>query len=120
MNEKTMKKPAEPVKTVKKVKAEASMDAAKLVWKDRLLSIEHWKRFVLMVLFLVITGVAAYIMMVLILLQFVWGLVAGEGNDKLRFFGNSLSHYIYQMLRFLTYNTEDKPFPFADWPDGDN
>ena len=27
--------------------------------------------------------------------------------------------FIYQNLQFLTYNSEQKPFPFADWPEAD-
>lgn len=88
-------------------------------WSERLLSADHWLRFVFMVLFAIILGVASYVIAALVLLQFVWALVTGEGNDKLREFGSSLSQYIYQMLRFLTYNSEDKPFPFADWPESE-
>ena len=89
-------------------------------WQGRLLSVDHWLRFVFMVLFAIILGVVGYVMTALVVLQFIWGLITGEGNDKLRDFGSSLSQYIYQTLRFLTYNTEDKPFPFADWPDSES
>ncbi|MGH1487625.1 MAG: DUF4389 domain-containing protein [Cellvibrionaceae bacterium] len=89
-------------------------------WGERLLSVDHWLRFAFMVLFAIILGVVSYVMTVLVIIQFIWALVAGEGNDKLREFGSSLSQYIYQTLRFLTYNTEDKPFPFADWPESEN
>ncbi|MEO0444078.1 MAG: DUF4389 domain-containing protein [Pseudomonadota bacterium] len=89
-------------------------------WQQRLLSVGHWLRFVFMALFAIILGVVGYVMTALVVLQFLWGLITGEGNDKLRDFGSSLSQYIYQILRFLTYNTEDKPFPFADWPDSES
>ena len=86
-------------------------------WKERLTSPEHWLRFVFMVLFGVISGIAGYVITAVVVLQFVWALITGEGNDKLRKFGGSLSQYIFQILSFLTYNTEDKPFPFSDWPE---
>lgn len=105
---------------VKEVKAE-SVETIDIEpsWKERLLSADHWLRFVFMVLFAIILGVAAYVISVLVVIQFVWALVTGEGNEKLRNFGGSLGVYIHQTLRFLTYNTEDKPFPFADWPDNE-
>ena len=89
-------------------------------WKDRLLSVDHWLRFAFMVLFLLILGVVSYLIVALVVLQFFWALIAGEGNDKLRDFGSSVARFILQVLRFLTYNTDDKPFPFADWPESEN
>ena len=86
---------------------------------QRLTTPERWLRLVFMLLFGIISGVAGYIITAVVVINFVWGLVTGEGNDKLRDFGSSLSQYIYQILRFLTYNTEDKPFPFSDWPESE-
>ncbi len=88
-------------------------------WSERLLSTDHWLRFVFMLLFAFILGIISYVVTALVLLQFIWALVTGEGNDKLRKFGSSAAQYIYQILRFLTYNSEDKPFPFADWPESE-
>lgn len=105
----------------KTVEAESveTIDDVEPSWKERLLSADHWLRFVFMVLFAIILGLVSYVITVLVILQFIWALVSGEGNDKLREFGSSLSQYIYQILRFLTYNSEDKPFPFADWPESE-
>ncbi|MGH1440488.1 MAG: DUF4389 domain-containing protein [Cellvibrionaceae bacterium] len=105
----------------KPVEAESveTIDDVEPNWNERLLSADHWLRFVFMVLFALILGAASYVITVLVIIQFVWALVTGEGNDKLREFGSSVSQYIYQMLRFLTYNSEDKPFPFADWPESE-
>lgn len=85
----------------------------------RLLSSTHWIRCVFMVLFAVIAGVASYVIAILIIIQFLFALVTGSSEARLQAFGNSLSQYIYQILRFLTYNSEDKPFPFSDWSNVD-
>jgi len=45
--------------------------------KDRLLSTDHWLRFVFMVLFAVIACVASYVIAILIVIQFVFALVTG-------------------------------------------
>jgi len=86
-------------------------------WKEKVLSADHWLRFVFMVLFAGIACVASYVVAVLIIIQFIFALFTGNSNDRLRSFGASLSQYIFQILSFLTYNSEDKPFPFADWPE---
>jgi hypothetical protein len=90
------------------------------LWKDRLLSVDHWLRFGFMVVFVLILSVVSYLIVGLVILQFCWALIAGEGNDKLRDFGSSVSRFILHVLRFLTYNTDIKPFPFTDWPKPEN
>lgn len=84
--------------------------------KDRLLSSEHWLRFVFMVLFAVVACVASYVVATVIVIQFIFALVTGSGADRLTAFGGSLSTYLFQILQYLTYNSEEKPFPFQDWP----
>lgn len=85
--------------------------------KQNLTSKRHWMRLIFMVLFALLLQVAALVMWALVAVQFVWALVTGSDNDQLRRFGHSLATFIYEALQFLTYNTEHKPFPFADWPD---
>lgn len=85
--------------------------------KSNLTSRRHWMRLVFMVLFAFLLQVASLVMWALVAVQFLWALITGSDNDKLRRFGQSLATYIFEALRFLTYNTEQKPFPFSDWPD---
>jgi hypothetical protein len=51
-----------------------------------------------------------------VVLQFLFTVFSGETNANLRQFGASLSRYTYQLMLYLTYNTDDKPFPFGPWP----
>jgi hypothetical protein len=51
--------------------------------------------------------------------QFCQVLFTGEINVQLRAFGQSLATYAYQIVTYLTFNTEVRPFPFdAEWPEG--
>lgn len=84
--------------------------------KSNLLSAEHWMRLVFMILFAFVLYVAGFVMTFLVIVQFIFALVTGKANANLRQLGDSLSQFIYAVLRFLTYNTDDKPFPFAPWP----
>lgn len=85
--------------------------------KSKLLSADHWLRFVFMVLFVVIAVVTSYVAALLIVVQFIFALVKGESDKKLQSFGANLSQYVFQILSFLTYNSEEKPFPFSDFPE---
>lgn len=87
--------------------------------KSNLLSTPRWIRLIFMVLFAVALQVAGTVMYVVVVVQFIISLVTGSCNKALRSFGSSLSKFIYQTLQFLTYNSEEKPFPFADWPESD-
>jgi hypothetical protein len=42
--------------------------------------------------------------------------LTGQTNGNLKNFGASLARYIYSCLLFVTYNSDDKPYPFAQWP----
>jgi len=84
--------------------------------KSNLLSATHWIRLVYMVLFALVLQVAGTVMYFVVTVQFVYSLVTGKNHEILRNFGGNLSTFIYQTLQFLSYNSEEKPFPFSDWP----
>lgn len=84
--------------------------------KSNLTSSKHWLRLVFMLLFAAVLQLASLVMWVLVIVQFLFSLITGEDNQHLRRFGHSLSTYIYDVLKFLCYSSEEKPFPFADWP----
>ena len=79
----------------------------------------NWLRVLFMALFLMIYWIAEMVIFLVIFLQWISTIVTGETNEQLKTFGQSLSTYIYQIMRYLTYNTEDKPFPLAAWPSGE-
>ena len=85
--------------------------------KSNLTSGKHWMRLVYMVLFAIFLQVASVVMTVLVVVQFLFALITGADNINLRKFGDSLSIYIFSVLQFLIYNSEEKPFPFSDWPE---
>ena len=84
--------------------------------KDNLRKRQTWLRGLYMLLFIVIFHVAEFLIGAVVLLQFLFTLFSGDTNPRLRRFGSSLSQYVYQVLRFLTFNTEAMPYPFAEWP----
>jgi hypothetical protein len=114
------KKDVEPTSKIEvSVQRKTEDNAESRSLMERLLSTKKWLRFVFMVLFFIIICVLSYLVGILVLLQFIFALVTGSDNEKLRHLGSSFSLYIAQILQFLTYNSEGKPFPFADWPDAE-
>ncbi|OLS63342.1 DUF4389 domain-containing protein [Pseudomonas putida] len=69
-----------------------------------------------MLLFLLVWQVAQTLLGLLVLVQLIYRLVYGAPNAGLMNFGDSLSQFLAQIGRFGSFHTEQKPWPFADWP----
>jgi len=75
-----------------------------------------WKRGLFMLLFIFLMGVTKFVTLVVVALQFLMVLFTGKYNDNLLQLGKKLSAYQYQILLFITYNSEFQPFPIGEWP----
>lgn len=78
-----------------------------------------WVRFLLMILMGMAFHLAATLLGVLALVQFVLALVAGGPNERLQQLGRGLGRYFRQLTDFLSFASEEAPFPFSDWPSAD-
>jgi hypothetical protein len=87
--------------------------------KTNLQSKSTWVRVLYMLLFVLAYSAAEFVLGVTVVIQVIIKLVTGSLNERLKKFGKQISVYIYDVLNFLTFNTEDKPFPFDEWPTGD-
>ncbi|MBO66950.1 MAG: glucose-1-phosphate thymidylyltransferase [Acidiferrobacteraceae bacterium] len=78
---------------------------------------DHWLRLVFALLYF---GLIFYLVRILVGLvlvaQFILAAALGEPNDRLLRFTEDLHSFSYHALRFITWNTDDRPFPFSDWP----
>ena len=77
---------------------------------------ETWIRGVYILVFVFAYSVAEIVMGAVVFMQFMLLLFTGSKNDKLLVLGQDVSYYIYQVMRYLTFNTDEKPCPFSDWP----
>lgn len=77
-----------------------------------------WLRALFMVLFAIIYSVTEVVFVAVVVFQFGFVLISGKPNQRLLSFGQSLSTFLYEILVYFTYNTEEKPFPFGAWPLG--
>jgi len=77
-----------------------------------------WWRALYMLLFTIIYGIAEVVVAAVVLFQLLSVLFTGSTNERLLNLGQNLSTYVYQILLFLTFNSDERPYPFGDWPDG--
>lgn len=85
--------------------------------EDNLKSRSTWLRLLFMIVLAFIYGLSRIVVGAVVVLQFLWVLFTGETNERMTVFGKSLATYTYQILLYLTYNSDERPFPFdLDWP----
>jgi hypothetical protein len=85
---------------------------------EHIKSSSTWLRLLFMILFFALWSISRIVVFAVVVLQFLWVLFSGEANLRLRHLGHSLATYSYQIVRYLTFDTDDQPFPFSDWPSG--
>lgn len=81
-----------------------------------LTNVNTWIRLTYMVLFALLVMAARLLVSIVVILQFALVLVFGRDNENLRNLGQGLGKWVYQAIMFLTFNSNDKPFPFDEWP----
>jgi hypothetical protein len=84
--------------------------------KEKLSDTGTWLRGLYMLLFIFILGLTKFVVGALVIFQFFNSLFTGSANERLVDFGQNLAEYISQTVLFLCYSSEEKPFPFNDWP----
>ena len=75
-----------------------------------------WARGLFSLAFILLFALAETLLTVLAIVQFGWLLLYRTPNPQLRAFGASLGAWMAQVARFQAAQTEDKPFPWGDWP----
>lgn len=75
-----------------------------------------WIRGLFMLLMALAFHVCATVLGFVVIIQFVMTLLNDAPNARLVSFGRSMGSYLRQIADFLTFATEEMPFPFSEWP----
>jgi len=76
-----------------------------------------WVRLFFMLVLTFLYGLSRVVIGAVIVIQFFYVLLTGETKEGLKAFGHSLAIYSYEVIDYLTFNTDEKPFPFDGvWP----
>ncbi len=79
-----------------------------------------WRRGLFMLVCGFLYKIAEVVVVAVAILQFLFKLTTGDENKQLKILGQGLSLFFYQTMQFLTFNSEEKPFPFNPWPNNIN
>jgi hypothetical protein len=77
-----------------------------------------WLRGLLMILMAMAFQISATLLALGAIIQFVLALLSETPNARLIAFGQSLGLYLSQIASFVSFATEEVPFPFSAWPSG--
>jgi hypothetical protein len=87
--------------------------------KDNIKKQSTWMRALYMLLFFAFYTLAEIVLFVVIIFQFLLKLLTGDTNDRLRKLSQCIATYVYQILQFLSFNSDSHPYPFGAWPKGE-
>ena len=87
---------------------------------DNLKQSSAWVRIILTVAFAVALYPVFLVLLVLMIAQMLFVIITGESNANLRSLGVALSAYVFQIVQFMSYVTDTKPFPFSEFPKAEN
>jgi len=77
-----------------------------------------WVRGLLMILMAAAFQISGTLLALGAIVQFVLALLGDTPNAQVIAFGRSLGLYLSQIASFVTFATEEAPFPFGAWPSG--
>ena len=78
-----------------------------------------WVRVLFVIFFIaVLQLIIGPLVVLLALAQSLFLIFTAKANENLAGFGALLATYAAQILNFVTFNSERRPFPFSDFPNG--
>lgn len=86
--------------------------------RENIKSQDTWLRLLFIIIYGMILWLASVVLAFVVVFQFLSVLFTRETQKNLLEFGASLAEFVRQIVAYLTFNTEYKPFPFGDWPAG--
>jgi hypothetical protein len=85
--------------------------------KENAKNVDTWLRGLFILVFGVIFYFLCGIIWLLVIFQFITKVITGNLNKQLEHSSGGLTQYAFQILRYITFQSEERPFPFSPWPD---
>ena len=106
--------------TKSKVKKETIQEVVSVNTEEVVENIKEtsiWLRLILVVIFLFVFNFADIILWFIAGIQFLFTIFTKKPNENLLGFSIKLRNYLSQIIDFVTYSSDLKPFPFSPFPD---
>lgn len=84
--------------------------------KANVKNVDTWVRGLFILIYVVIAHVVFWIIWLVVIFQFLMKVITGHVNPNVRDFSGSLTRYAFQILSYVTFRSEEQPWPFGPWP----
>ena len=78
-----------------------------------------WLHGLIMLVLVLLVNLAQTVLGICAILQFLWMLFAQERNAGITRFGQGIAHWLAVTARFLTGESDERPFPWTPWMPSD-
>ncbi len=103
------------IESVTKESAEATIETG----KKSVFCNEAVSRILVTLLFGLIGWLSLWVFVVVVLVQFGFLLITGQLNINLKAFNGELADFLSDIIKYVSFQTDDKPFPFRSWSYGE-
>lgn len=83
---------------------------------EHLSNTRTWMRLVFMILYGIVFEIGKFVGLIVASVQFLFTLFTGKPLAQLQRFGASLAEFYRQIIEYQTFRTDDRPYPWAPWP----
>ena len=98
---------------------DAADESGSTVKKEPAISNEVITRIFVTLLFALIGWLSLWVFGVVVLVQFGFLLITGQLNKNLKAFNGELGEFLADIIKYVSFQTDDKPFPFQSWSYGE-
>ncbi len=84
--------------------------------KENVKNADVWCRGFFILIFGFIYYLLFFLLLLIVLFQFFTKLLTTELNAQLLDFSDGLIRYIAQILHYVTFKSDERPYPFSPWP----
>jgi hypothetical protein len=84
--------------------------------KENVVQQGKWLRLLWVIGFSFIYSISLWALWLIVAVQFLFVLLTNSPNKNILRASSGFRNYMVQILDFITYRSEDKPFPFSDFP----
>ncbi|HEY7840681.1 MAG TPA: DUF4389 domain-containing protein [Gammaproteobacteria bacterium] len=86
--------------------------------KANVKNVDTWIRGLFIIIYAVISYVLFWIIWLVVIFQFVMKVLTANLNPNVMNFSGGLTRYAFQILEYVTFQSETRPWPFGPWPAG--
>jgi hypothetical protein len=88
--------------------------------KENVKNVDTWLRGLFIIIYGIVFYVLFWIIWLVVIFQFIMKVITGGLNENVMNFSGGLTRYAYQILNYVTFQSEERPWPFSPWPAGGN